>query len=131
MAVALEKSGECALAWSRFRGTINCSVICAFTRVKSKPRPADRSNGQPAGVVERDRIRSPATVFRTTQPGGVMAPRESTHLRSLSVRPWLGVAVLAAFLAVTPLSANDGDKSSPKPPAGKAPRDAGVVEGRF
>src|SRR5277367_1738108 len=60
-----------------------------------------------------------------------MAPLTSAPAWFRSVRLALAVGALAAFLAVSPLSADDGDKSSAKPPAGKTLRDTGAVEIRF
>src|SRR5262245_44177898 len=64
-------------------------------------------------------------------PGGVMAPDLPRQRTSPRVRSWIGTAVLAGCLAVTPLAADDGDKSSTKPPPGKAGREAALVEVRF
>lgn len=50
---------------------------------------------------------------------------------SRRVRSWLGTLVLTAVLAVTSLAADDGDKSSTKPPPGKAGREAAPIEVRF
>jgi len=47
------------------------------------------------------------------------------------VRSWLGTVALAAGLTVTSLAADDGDKSSTKPPPVKAGREAALVEVRF
>jgi hypothetical protein len=60
-----------------------------------------------------------------------MAPDLPPQRKSLGVRSWLGTVALAAALAVTPLAADDADKSSNKPPPGKAGREAALIEVRF
>lgn len=60
-----------------------------------------------------------------------MAPDLPPKRTSSRVHSWLGIVVLAGCLAVTPLAADDGDKSSTKPPPGKTGREAALVEVRF
>src|SRR5262245_15705567 len=60
-----------------------------------------------------------------------MAPDLPPQRTSPRIHSWLGTVVLAAALAVTPLAADDGDKSSTKPPPGKAGREPALVEVRF
>src|SRR5262245_57779639 len=60
-----------------------------------------------------------------------MAPDLPPQRTSPRIHSWLGTVVLAAALAVTSLAADDGDKSSTKPPPGKAGREPALVEVRF
>lgn len=60
-----------------------------------------------------------------------MARHISTDVRCRWLRLVLGTGILAAFLIGSPLTADDGDKSSAKPPTRTPPKDAGAVEVRF
>src|SRR5262245_23859028 len=82
-------------------------------------RPSD---GPPGFVGSGSETHPPPTAVPFRMSGGVMSPR---------VQSWLGTVVLVAGLAMTSLAADDGDKSSTKPPPGKAGRDPALVEVRF
>src|SRR5690242_12054329 len=86
---------------------------------KSRRGPSDGPPGLVGWMSDRYPAVSPSPIRK---PGGVMSRR---------VRSWLGTLVLAAVLAVTSLAADDGDKSSTKPPPGKAGREAAPIEVRF